>query len=142
MSCLLCENAGGLVVWSNDLCRVVLPDEPDFPGFVRVIAQDHVQELTDLSDVNRERLMAVVWQVERVVRDVMQPDKVNLASLGNVVAHVHWHVVARFANDSHFPDSIWSPAKREPAALELQLWQERAKRLPEALSLHLESLAL
>ena len=141
MSCVLCASAGGAEVWANDLCRVVLPEEPQFPGFARVIAQDHVKELTDLTDGNRERLMAVVWQVERVMREVMQPDKVNLASLGNVVPHVHWHVVARFADDACFPDSIWSDRKRVPAAHLLNMWQERAKRLPQALSKSLESLA-
>jgi len=47
-----------------------------------------------------------------LVRQHLAPTKVNLASLGNVVAHVHWHVVARFDWDSHFPAPIWAPPLR------------------------------
>ena len=43
----------------------------------------------------------------------MRPTKINLASLGNVVPHVHWHIIPRWTHDSHFPDPIWAHAKRE-----------------------------
>jgi diadenosine tetraphosphate (Ap4A) HIT family hydrolase len=53
------------------------------------------------------------------VREVMQPDKVNLASLGNVVPHLHWHVIPRYTDDAHFPAPVWAPAVRvtDPAVL-------------------------
>jgi diadenosine tetraphosphate (Ap4A) HIT family hydrolase len=56
--------------------------------------------------------MASVLIVERVLREQLAPDKVNLASLGNVVPHLHWHVIARFEADSHFPQPIWGAAQR------------------------------
>jgi len=105
--CPLCESDGGETVWRERSLRVILPDEPDYPGFVRVVWNRHVAEMTDLASADRERLMGVVWSVERVLRDVLQPDKVNVASLGNVVAHLHWHVVARWRDDRHFPAPIW-----------------------------------
>lgn len=133
MSCVLCEQTGGLLAWQDELCRVVVPDEAGYPGFVRVIAQAHVREMTDLPADQRDHLMEVVWRVERVVREVMKPTKVNVASLGNVVSHVHWHVVARFETDAHFPGSIWSDTRRKPSELDVALWQDRARGLPEAL---------
>jgi diadenosine tetraphosphate (Ap4A) HIT family hydrolase len=45
----------------------------------------------------------------------MQPDKINLASLGNVVPHLHWHVIPRFADDAHFPSPIWASPQRDGA---------------------------
>lgn len=71
-------------------------------------------------------LMDVLWQVELVVREVMQPDKINLASFGNVVPHLHWHVIPRYTDDVHFPQPVWGQAQRalQPAAL-----QERRERL-------------
>jgi diadenosine tetraphosphate (Ap4A) HIT family hydrolase len=45
----------------------------------------------------------------------VRPDKVNLASLGNQTPHLHWHVVARFADDSRFPDAVWAPPRRSGA---------------------------
>ena len=61
----------------------------------------------------RDQLMAVVFAVEAAVRETMQPDKMNLASLGNMTPHVHWHVVPRFRDDRHFPNPIWAAPQRE-----------------------------
>lgn len=57
--------------------------------------------------------MRVVFAAEGALRELMQPVKINLASLGNKVAHLHWHVIARFADDKHFPGSVWSEAQRD-----------------------------
>lgn len=114
--CELCASPGGPVLWQNDLCRVVRVDEPDYPGFVRVILQRHAREMTDLGPEERARLMAIVFEVEAAVRDAMRPDKVNVASLGNLTPHVHWHVVPRFADDRHYPSPIWAPPRREARA--------------------------
>ena len=100
------------MLWQNDLCRVVRVDEPDYPGFVRVILKRHAREMGDLSREEREALMAVVFEVEAAVRETMQPDKMNLASLGNMTPHVHWHVVPRFHDDRHFPNPIWAAPQR------------------------------
>lgn len=113
MSCPLCDTPGGDVLWQDDFCRVVLvTDTPEYPGFCRVILKHHVKEMTDLTQHERERLMSAVWRTEQAVREVMCPNKINLASLGNVVPHLHWHVVPRFLHDPHFPNSIWGEAKR------------------------------
>ena len=95
------------MLWRNDLCRVVLADEPDYPGFLRVILNAHAKEMTDLSAADQTALMQVVFAAEAALREVMQPDKINLASLGNVVPHLHWHVIPRFADDPHFPNPVW-----------------------------------
>ena len=51
--------------------------------------------------------------VEAAVREIVQPDKINLASLGNVVPHLHWHVIPRWQDDVNFPDVIWAAPRRE-----------------------------
>ena len=111
-ACELCDSAGGDTLWQDELCRVVLVEHRDYPGFCRVILNRHVSEMTDLDAVTRQRLMRVVFAAEQALRELMQPAKINLASLGNRVAHLHWHVIARFADDKHFPDSVWSEARR------------------------------
>lgn len=113
-NCPLCDTLGGEILWQDDFCRVVyVTDTPDYPGFCRVILKRHIKEMTDLTPDERSRLMNVVWKTEQAVRDVMRPDKINLASLGNVVPHLHWHVIPRFENDRHFPNPIWGEAKRD-----------------------------
>lgn len=114
--CPLCETEGGLLVARTAQCRVVrVLDEPQHPAFYRVIWHAHVAEFSDLSDTDRHACMEVVTQVERALRALLAPTKVNLASLGNVVPHLHWHVIARFDTDSHFPAPIWAAARREAA---------------------------
>lgn len=111
-TCELCDSAGGDTLWQDELCRVVLVDDRDYPGFCRVILNRHVSEMSDLDAATRQRLMRVVFAAEQALRQLMQPSKINLASLGNMVAHLHWHVIARFADDKHFPGPVWSEARR------------------------------
>lgn len=111
MNCPLCETPGGMLLWQDDLCRVVRADEPDYPGFLRVILNSHVREMTDLSALDQAALMRAVCAAEAALRELLQPDKINLASLGNLVPHLHWHVIPRFADDPHFPNPVWG-AKR------------------------------
>ena len=114
--CALCQEAGGEPLWRDDFCRVVLVDDADYPGFCRVILNAHHSEMTDLPPEARQCLMATVYAVEQVLREHLQPAKINLASFGNVVPHLHWHVIPRYRDDRHFPDPIWAAAVREPHA--------------------------
>jgi len=105
--CLFCHADGGTVLWRDDTLRVIDADADGYPGFTRVVWQAHRREMTDLSAAERLRLMNVVWAVERVQRETLAPDKINLASLGNMTPHLHWHVIPRWHDDRHFPDAIW-----------------------------------
>ena len=107
MDCVFCREDGGDVLWQDDTLRVVLADEHDYPGFCRVIWNRHVAEFSDLAEGDRDRVMRAVYAVERAMRRILQSVKVNLASLGNQVPHVHWHVIPRFRGDRHFPGPIW-----------------------------------
>jgi diadenosine tetraphosphate (Ap4A) HIT family hydrolase len=111
--CPLCREDGGTLLWRDGFCRVVLADEPEYPGFCRVILARHVPEMTDLDAAERERLMRVVFAVESALRETLAPDKVNLASLGNLVPHIHWHVIPRFRDDRHFPGAVWAAPARD-----------------------------
>jgi diadenosine tetraphosphate (Ap4A) HIT family hydrolase len=108
---------------------VVLVDDDNYPGFCRVIWRDHVKEVTDLPELDRMLLMDVLWQVEQVVREVMQPEKINLASFGNMVPHLHWHVIPRYSDDVHFPQPVWGQAQRSPQMASLQVRRERLEAL-------------
>ncbi len=106
--CALCEQAGGELIWQNEQLRVVLVDDQLFAGFTRVIWQEHVVEMTDLSLEQREVLMRTVYLVETIQREVLKPTKINLASLGNMTPHLHWHVIPRFEHDANFPNPVWA----------------------------------
>lgn len=112
-ACPLCKTDGEDILFTNDLYRIIAVNDPAWPGFCRVILNRHAAEMTDLPIEDRSALMKAVCVTESILRDLMQPDKINLASLGNVVPHVHWHVIPRWQKDSHFPDPIWANTKRE-----------------------------
>ncbi len=110
-NCELCQKQGEAIISTHEW-RVVLVNDAHYPGFCRVIWNAHVREMTDLNLDERVLLMKVVWQVEEAIRQVFKPDKINLASLGNIVPHLHWHVIPRFKNDMHFPNPIWGKVER------------------------------
>lgn len=112
MPCELCTTPGGALLWQSARCRVVRVDSSDNPGFCRVIWQDHVREMTDLSPNDRNYLMNVVFSVETVVCTLFQPHKINLASFGNMTPHLHWHIIPRWQDDPHFPEPIWGRQQR------------------------------
>ena len=112
---LLADAASGALVWRDAQLAVVLVDEPGFPGFCRVLWHAHVKEMSDLTAAERNRVMDVVWQVELAQREVLRPEKINLASFGNMTPHVHWHVIPRYLDDTHFPQSSFAAAQRAAA---------------------------
>lgn len=134
MGCPLCETDGGVLVHRSQRWRVIRAEEAHFPAFYRVVWQDHVVELSDLSDADRTECLAVVVAVERVLREQLSPVKINLAALGNVVPHLHWHVIARFASDSHFPDPVWSAPRHAADPDRLAALQTRLPTLDQAVA--------
>lgn len=120
--CPLCLETTELRVAASPRWRVVRVVDASFPAFYRLIWQNHVAEFSQLSDEDARACMAAVTAIERVLLSALSPTKINLATLGNVVPHLHWHVIARFDWDSHFPNPIWGAALREtsePAELRL-----------------------
>lgn len=133
-TCPLCRPASEAVIWHNAQLRVIDAGDERYPGFTRVIWNDHVREMTDLAPEQRQALMSAVWLVELTQRTVLQPLKVNLAQFGNMVPHVHWHIIPRWENDPHFPDAIWAtPVSRSADQAErwARLQQTILNRLPQ-----------
>jgi len=125
--CPLCAAAGGRLIVQAPRWRLVHADEAGLPAFYRVIWQEHVREFSQLQPADRAACMDVVVAVEQALLRHLQPAKVNVASLGNAVPHLHWHVIARFDWDSRFPGAPWAaPQKPEDAARS----REVAARLP------------
>jgi diadenosine tetraphosphate (Ap4A) HIT family hydrolase len=132
MRCELCELAGpreaAPTLYRDDKLSVILVDDANYPGFCRVIWNDHVKEMSDLNGAERELLNEAVYRVELALREVLAPTKVNVASLGNVVPHLHWHVIPRFADDAHFPSPVWATAVRQT---DESILAARRARLPQ-----------
>lgn len=119
--CELCESDGGVTILRAAKWRVVRVagiEGDAFRGFCRVIWNAHVKELTDLDPADRRQFMDAVFQVEAALRASLAPDKMNIASLGNLTPHLHWHVIPRFADDPAYPKPIWAVDLAQPASLD------------------------
>ena len=139
--CELCESPGGEVLHQGTQFRVVLVEDADYPGFCRVIWNHHVAEMTDLAYGEREHLMSLVFAVEEAIRHVMCPDKVNIAALGNMVPHIHWHVIPRYKDDAFFPGSAWSKRVQELSLIKLAERQQLASQLPAVIKAAIATLS-
>ncbi len=139
-SCALCEPTPHELLWQDDFCRVVLLNDADYPAYCRVELLAHVKEMTDLQPSQRAQIMKVVFAVETALREIFNPDKINLASLGNKTPHIHWHVIPRFENDKHFPNSHWGESLRDGSPIQLEANIKKA--LADKVSTYIECCAL
>jgi diadenosine tetraphosphate (Ap4A) HIT family hydrolase len=137
--CPLCETDGGLLVFRNAQLRVIQADEAGFPAFYRVVWNRHVAEFSDLLPEERDTCMQAVVVVEKILREQLQPRKINLAALGNAVPHLHWHVIARFDWDSHFPAPVWAVAQRPLNDQKTRQVTEQCEQVNRLIAQHLSS---
>lgn len=87
---------------------VVLNRDQYFPGYTLLFTKQHVTELFHLDRAVRAALMEEVSSVAKALHTLFQPDKINYELLGNMVPHIHWHLVPRFVKDPLWPRPIWS----------------------------------
>ena len=149
MDCELCKEDGGKVLFRSREWRVVAVGGAEgdaYPGFCRVIWNAHVREMCELSEGHRDELMRAVFAVEATLVRALKPIKMNLASLGNLTPHVHWHVIPRLPGDPAYPKPVWAHTlpqdSQGTAALDtlahgqpagMTDWQEQVRRALEAL---------
>ncbi|NBT33999.1 MAG: GNAT family N-acetyltransferase [Betaproteobacteria bacterium] len=140
MNCPLCEflqgDPVGDRVWEDERLCVIQVTDAQLPGFWRVIWKAHVAEMSDLSEDDARSMMQAVLQVEAQLRRDLNPDKINLASFGNQVPHLHWHVMARWKTDPWWPNPIWAPSSPVQAR---GLPQGRTLRVGDWMSLQNEA---
>lgn len=111
--CVLCKNEEKEILFSNDLFRIIYVEDEFYFGYIRLILNRHVSEMTDIDPTDAHKIFSALLIIERCIRDTLNPDKINLASLGNMVPHLHWHIIPRYKNDRHFPNPIWGMITNE-----------------------------
>lgn len=89
-----------------DLCQVRLYNNASFP-WVMLISNTSVVEIVDLNEREQQTLMKEICLESTVMRQLHNPKKLNVASLGNAVPQMHVHVVARYENDGAWPRPVW-----------------------------------
>ena len=95
------------------LCRLLLSNDSNYPWFILVPRREGISELFLLDDADQPLMWAETTALAGVLKELFTADKMNVATLGNVVSQLHMHVIARYASDAAWPGPVWGkhPAK-------------------------------
>ena len=110
-ACVMCrrwQDEVDLRIIELEHCFVQLNRDQFFPGYTFVFTREHVTELFHLENQVRQGVIEEVNQVAAALSQAYQPTKMNYELLGNMVPHMHWHLVPRFTDDPLWPRPIWS----------------------------------
>jgi diadenosine tetraphosphate (Ap4A) HIT family hydrolase len=106
--CRRWEDQSDLRIVELEHSFVMLNRDQFFPGYTLLFTKQHVTELFHLDQEVRAALMEEVSSVAQALHSQFRPDKINYELLGNMVPHMHWHLVPRFATDPLWPRPIWA----------------------------------
>lgn len=98
-------------IWENDIFYMER-HESDIP-WVKLFTETPYKEMSDAPSDVRRQIYTILDIVEREMIAYYRPDKINIASFGNYLPHLHWHIMARFRNDAYFPEPMWGEKQRE-----------------------------
>lgn len=96
-----------VVLGDFTLCRVLLMNDSRYPWLILVPRRADISELFELKMAEQQQLWQETSYVGQVLKDVFQADKINIATLGNVVKQLHMHIVVRMQDDAAWPAPVW-----------------------------------
>ncbi len=87
--------------------------EPSEIPWLKIFTKEPYKEMSEAPQSIKREIYALLDLIEKTMIAYYAPDKINIASFGNYVPHLHWHIMARFKNDSYFPEPMWGKKQRE-----------------------------
>ena len=98
------------IIYENSLIKVEI-EEFEIP-WLKIFTQKLIKEFSQCDTETKQEDFRVLDICEKEMLNYFEPDKINIASFGNYVPHVHFHIQARFKNDSYFPEPTWGKKQR------------------------------
>lgn len=89
------------------LCQLLLKNDKTYPWFILVPRRTGVIEIFDLLPDEQQQLWVEVASFGSLTKTLFNADKINVATLGNMVSQLHIHVIARHKTDQTWPQSVW-----------------------------------
>ncbi len=99
------------MIFENDLVKVEV-ELSEIP-WIKIFTQRKVKEFSECTLDEKTEIFRIIDITEKQMLKYFKADKINIASFGNLLPHVHWHIMARFENDSYFPEPMWGQKQRE-----------------------------
>lgn len=134
-SCPMCrrwEDDAELRIVEFEYSYLILNRDQFFPGYCLLFAKQHLTELFDLDLKSRQGMMEEVTRTAAALAGLFKPDKINYELLGNMVPHIHWHLVPRFSSEPLWPRPIWSEPHAE-TCLSKEGYRQRCEEIRQAL---------
>jgi len=117
-------------IYADELVRIEI-EENEIP-WLKIFTKEPKKEFSECTPATRQHIWQLLDLIEREMIDYYQPEKINIASFANYLPQVHWHIMARFKEDSYFPECVWGKQQRE-ADLDLPSLEVFIRRLQKAL---------
>lgn len=118
------------VIYKNDLINIQI-ENSEIP-WLKIFTNKKIKEFSSCDTLTKEEIFRALDIIEKLMLEYFEPEKINIASFGNYVPHVHFHIMSRFKDDSYFPEPMWGKVQRE-AKLDLASFEEFYKILLEKL---------
>ena len=110
------------------LCRLLLSNDSNYPWFILVPRREGISELFQLDDADQPLMWAETTALAGVLKELFTADKMNVATLGNVVSQLHMHVIARYASDAAWPGPVWGKHPAKPySEADVQVIRDKLK---------------
>jgi len=103
-------------IWESETLRIEV-EESEIP-WLKLFTKSPYREMSDVPDEIKRELYTLLDLIEKKMISYYHPTTINIASFGNYMPHLHWHIMARFENDSYFPEPMWG-VKQRSASLSL-----------------------
>ena len=118
-----------LVIGDFPLSRLLLSNDSTYPWFILVPRRDQISELFELDTGDQQQLWLETTALAELLKDLFDADKMNVATLGNVVSQLHMHVIVRKRDDAAWPAPVWGKHPAKPYSAE-QVAAIRARLRP------------
>ena len=99
------------IIYKNDLIKIEI-ESSEIP-WLKIFTNESIKEFSHCNDETKKEIWKYLDIIEKEMLNYFKPDKINIASFGNYVPHVHFHIMARFKEDSYFPEPMWGKKQRE-----------------------------
>ena len=99
------------IIYKNENIRIEI-EKSEIP-WLKIFTQTAYTEMSDVPSEIKLEIYNLLDIIEKEMITYYNPKKINIASFGNYMPHVHWHIMARFEEDSYFPEPMWGEKQRE-----------------------------
>lgn len=114
------------VIYENEFIKIEI-EQSDIP-WLKIFTQESYKEFSECDMRTRLEIFQTLDIIEKEMLEYFVPEKINIASFGNYVPHVHFHIMARFKEDAYFPEPMWGEKQRE-STLKLKAFEPFYKQL-------------